>query len=201
MLPLNQITSFAEIFAIAITALAISYIFTAFVPKKQFFKQIRPGVFKPSLSLFDVEEFKMAAMIGIPAIILHELFHKFASLALGIPAFYNMSLFGLAIGIVLRAIGSGIIFFIPGYVQIVAANTTPWQTFIISFAGPFANLLLFTGAILTLKYAKLSSKWKRILYLTKRINIWLFILNMLPIPPLDGSKVIISLFNLIGGIL
>ncbi len=200
MLPLSQITSFSEIFAIIITSLAISYIFTAFVPRKQFLKQIRPGVFKPSLSLFDVDAFKMAAMIGIPAIILHELFHKFASIALGIPAFYNMSVFGLGIGIVLRALGSGIIFFLPGYVSI-SASTTPIQMFIISFAGPFANLLLLTGAILALKYAKLSEKWKKILYLTKRINIWLFILNMLPIPPLDGSKVIGSLIQIIGGIL
>ena len=196
--------TFIEIIEIIITSIAVSYIFTAFVPRKPIssvIEYVRP-------KRFDLEQFKMAAMIGVPAIILHELFHKFSSIILGIPAYYTMGNFfgvpagGLLIGIFLRIVGSSFIFFAPGYV-VIQGFATPIQTFIIAFSGPLANIILFSGAIIALNYfrKKIPTKYHALIYLTKRVNIWLFILNMLPIPPLDGSKVFGSLFQIIGGLL
>jgi Zn-dependent protease len=188
----------AELVNIAITAIAVSYIFTAFVPKKttDALMQYTRGFF----SSFDKEQFKTAALISIPAIILHEMFHKFASIIFGIPATYQVSYIGLGIGVFLRAISSGIIFFIPGYVQILG-TTTYAEMAIIAFAGPFANLLLFLGAFIALKYFEIPKKYLLAVHLTKKINLWLLILNLLPIPPLDGSKVILGLYHVIGGLL
>jgi len=73
---------------------------------------------------------------------------------------------------------------------------------LVSFAGPLANLLLMVGAIwlglLRNHYASLLSPslviWQEVvsnfLSLAAIFNAYLFLLNMLPIPPLDGFGIL-----------
>jgi len=68
---------------------------------------------------------------------------------------------------------------------------------LIAFAGPLINLILWISAHYVLKYKNLGRKQAIFFLLTKEVNKWLFIFNMLPIPPLDGSKVWFGLFKLI----
>ncbi|MCL2557328.1 MAG: site-2 protease family protein [Treponema sp.] len=70
---------------------------------------------------------------------------------------------------------------------------------LIALAGPFSNLALGIVLALALR-AALSAAAPSIaflngLYVAALINFALFIFNMLPIPPLDGSHVVFSLFN------
>ncbi|MEM1760792.1 MAG: site-2 protease family protein, partial [Desulfurococcaceae archaeon] len=39
-------------------------------------------------------------------------------------------------------------------------------------------------------YPIMSPIWRSILYLMLRINSWIALFNLIPLPPLDGSKVI-----------
>lgn len=68
---------------------------------------------------------------------------------------------------------------------------------IVSLAGPVSNMLLalitaFLIGILA-KMQLLSGDWIKVLWMTYSYNIILAIFNLVPIPPLDGSKVLASI--------
>ncbi|MFH1638559.1 MAG: hypothetical protein ABIB71_09095 [Candidatus Woesearchaeota archaeon] len=169
---------------LAITA-GVGYVFSGFIQKpRTTIEQLymRHG--------FNWEDFKFAAMIAAPAVILHELGHKFVSIALGFPAVLKVFWMGLGIGIVLKIFHAPFLILAPAYVQISSA-TPGLQTALIAFAGPFVNLVLWLGSSLYLKKARRLSQTKAVaLLLSARINKLLFIFNLIPLPPLDGSKVL-----------
>jgi len=179
-----MITSFQEIFYLIILTVAIGYIISGYIKI--------PGLYSRG---FNWKGIKFAILVAAPAIVLHELAHKFVGIALGYESFFFIWWFGLFIGIILRVVGSPFLLLAPGYVSINASN--PLHMGIIAFAGPFINLVLFFVALIVLK-KKRKMKRKEFIFwnITKVINMWLFIFNMIPIPPLDGSKVFGALFGL-----
>jgi Zn-dependent protease len=77
----------------------------------------------------------------------------------------------------------------PGYVNIPEISNS-FQYRLIAFVGPAVNLLLWLVSAAILKYSHdLNRKSLAFLALTRRINMILFIFNMIPIGPLDGAKV------------
>ena len=64
-----------------------------------------------------------------------------------------------------------------------------------ALAGPLANLLMAVLAAMPLKYLSLSLSHPVMLFSTAifELSLVLFLFNMLPIPPLDGSKFLIFL--------
>ena len=178
-----MITNITEIFYILVLTVAIGYIFSGYIKI--------PGFYSKG---FNWEAIKFAIIVSAPAIILHELAHKFIGLAFGYEAMFNIWWFGLALGIFLRVIGSPFLILAPGYVSVNPGSSM--ELSLIAFAGPFINLLLFLSALLVLRF-KRRLKRKEFLFwhLTKTINLWLFIFNMIPIPPLDGSKVLAGLLG------
>jgi Zn-dependent protease len=68
---------------------------------------------------------------------------------------------------------------------------------LVSLAGPVSNIILaFIAAIiigLLVKLQLLSGGWAKVLWLTYNYNIVLAIFNLIPLPPLDGSKILMSL--------
>ncbi len=135
-----------------------------------------------------------AVLIAAPAVLLHELAHKFLALSFGFAATYAASLWGLAIGVFLKIIGSSFIFFIPGYVSIFGTGSQ-LQFGLVALVGPLANLVLFLFFTAAHKY-DFFPRYQHIVYASKQINLWLFVFNMLPIPGLDGLKFYASLFSL-----
>ncbi|PIN76020.1 hypothetical protein COV18_01190 [Candidatus Woesearchaeota archaeon CG10_big_fil_rev_8_21_14_0_10_37_12] len=142
------------------------------------------------------EAFKFACLVTAPAIIFHELAHKFAAMFFGLQATFNAAYTWLGIGVVLKFISPGLIFFVPAYVSI-HGQATPGASGLIAFAGPALNLVLFVASWAILKKKKLKKKTFLILYVTKQINLFLFIFNMLPLPFFDGLKVYQGLFSLL----
>lgn len=189
-------TSIEEIFNLIILVVAIAYILSGYIksPKKSF-RQLRKRTF------FDWEDFKFAAIIAVPAILFHELAHKFVAMAFGAAATFKIFTFGILLGIFLRLIMSPFLILAPGYVEIpVEAAITASQMGIIAFAGPFINLILWLVPTFILKTQK--GKLKRntaiFLFYTAFLNMWLFIFNMIPIQPLDGSKILYGLISSFG---
>lgn len=180
-----MITNITEIFQLIILTLVLGYIFSGYIRI--------PGLYSRG---FNWKGVKFAMLVTAPAIILHELAHKFVGLALGYSAMFHIWWVGLGFGVFLRVIGSPFLILAPGYVS-VPLSTTPLELSVIAFAGPFINLILFGVALCVLRFKRRLKRKEFIFWhLTKLINIWLFIFNMLPIPPLDGSKVYAGLFGL-----
>ncbi|MBU2637414.1 MAG: M50 family metallopeptidase [Nanoarchaeota archaeon] len=180
-----MITTPYEIFSILVVIAAIAYIFSGFVPRKD------PYSFKPGW-----DEIKFAAMVAAPAVIVHEMFHKFTAMGFGIPAFFQAWWPGLGLGVFLKVVGSSFLIIAPGFVT-MPAIATPVQSTLIAFAGPFANLIIWLGTTWYLKSKKtFRRKTFLFLMLTKKINMYLFIFNMLPIPGFDGFHVVSGLWKL-----
>jgi len=146
---------------------------------------------------FDWHAFWFAAMVTAPAIILHELGHKITALSFGLTAEFHAAYTWLAIGVILKLISFPFIFFVPAYVSI-GGNPTVLQQVLTAFAGPCVNLVLFITAYVVLKIANLKNKPFQFWSLTKNINLFLFIFNMLPIPMFDGFTIFSGLWKIIG---
>jgi len=68
----------------------------------------------------------------------------------------------------------------------------------VSLAGCFVNILLATFALMLLTIKSINSNhlFATILFVVARINIILGSLNLIPIPPLDGSRVLMAFLPL-----
>lgn len=176
-------TPILEILDVIVISLALGFIF------KDIFKAPAPVNYDP---LHDWKNkaknnFKFALMVTAPAVVLHEAGHKFVAMAFGIPATFYASYGFLILGVILRALNFGFIFFVPGFVSHGPAPV--FQSTLISLSGPAVNLLIWIFSSLALKSSKIESKYRPFFILTKKINMFLFIFNMIPIPPFDGAAI------------
>ena len=185
-----------EIIDLIAMTLFVGYIFSDIIP-------VRRENYEPLAHYrrgFDFEALKFAIMATAPAIILHELAHKFAALGFGLNAvfyaFYRET-FTFFLGImtiIAKLTGFGFMFFVPGFVSISGRGTN-MQFALAAVAGPLVNLILWLGSWFLLKKKLYSKKYYLLLVLTQRINMFLFIFNMLPIPGFDGWNFYIPLIN------
>ena len=188
--------TFGEIIDLIAMTVFVGYIFSDIIP-------IRREHYDPLTHYqkrFDFEALKFAIMATAPAIIVHELAHKFVALSFGLNAvfyaFYRNTLF-LTLGIfaiISKLTGFGFLFFVPGFVSI-SGSGTHLQFALSALAGPLVNLILWLGSGFILKSKKYRKKNYLLLILTQRINMFLFIFNMLPIPGFDGYNAVIELIK------
>jgi len=135
--------------------------------------------------------------------IIHEMGHKYVAIRRGYVAHFRLWMQGLLLTLfVVIFSGGGIIFGAPGAVYIAPAAAAYYgydsasrprdseqENMVISAAGPGINLV-FAVAFLALVLATLSGSF---LWTIARfgfaLNVGLGSFNMLPVPPLDGSKI------------
>ncbi len=187
------VVSLQELFDLAIMIAVIGYIFKDLLP-------VRDATnYDPLLALrkkgFFSEGFKNALIVAAPAIALHEIGHKVAAMSFGLQATFHAAYTWLGIGLLLKVIGAPFLFFVPGFVSYTGAGVAPLARAMIAFSGPAVNLLLFLFATIAIRQKWFSSKYLSMLYLTKQINLFLFIFNMLPIGFFDGAHVFQSLIQ------
>ncbi|MFQ5815312.1 MAG: site-2 protease family protein [Candidatus Hydrothermarchaeaceae archaeon] len=133
------------------------------------------------ISLFLV----MMVSVG-SAFILHELAHKLVAQRYGCWAEYRMWETGLIMAFFLAVSPLHVVFAAPGAVYITSYTISRRQNGLISAAGPATNLLL---AMLFLPLRSLGGTLGMLGYFGFIINAWIALFNMIPFPPLDGSKV------------
>jgi Zn-dependent protease len=187
--------SLQEILDIVIMTLAVGFIFKdIFAPRRPV---LNPDNYDPVAHYrglgrkYDLGGFIFGMMVAAPAVLFHELGHKLVAISYGMSAEFHAAYFWLALGVILKLLNFGFIFFVPAYVSIIGSST-PFASAMTAFAGPAVNLALFLITFLLLKsrsFVKNNKKYVPLLFITSRINIFLFIFNMLPIPMFDGWKV------------
>jgi len=195
------IIDFIEILEILATTFVIGYLFSHFI-KAEHTDSLRfyARRFNRWWNWADV---KYSMLVVGPAVILHEFGHKIAAIALGFPSRFHGVItgggivwIGAAIGLVLRLLMSPFIFLIPGYVapayEGAWAGISAGQMGLIAFMGPAVNLLLFFVFWALIKSDKYP-KYNRLFHISKIVNLFLFVLNMIPLGPLDGAKVFAGL--------
>ena len=120
-----------------------------------------------------------------PGFVFHELSHKFVAQRYGFWAEFKMWPMGLLLALATSLFG--IIFALPGATYIQGMNISRKENGWISLAGPLVNVVI--GAI----FLPLTTFNDPLIFTVglfgSYINIFLALFNLLPLGPLDGSKV------------
>lgn len=159
--------------------------------------------------MFDLKVFLLLTPVLLIALTFHEFSHGFVAYLLGDPTpklanrltlnpLRHLDVFGTITLFITQAIG---------WAKPVPINPNyfknPWRDMaLVSIAGPAANVLLafIFGFLFNLLYKTnfnpgpiaISDPLILMFYLGVKINLGLAIFNLLPIPPLDGSKVLVK---------
>ncbi len=193
-----MVFSIGELIDVVIMTVAVGFIF------KDLFARPHEGRFDPIKAARESgfaktwKDMRFAMIITAPAIIFHELAHKLVAIYFGLAATFHASYTFLAAGVGLKLLHSPFLFFVPGYVS--HAPTGHVETMAIAFAGPFLNLVLWIVASLLCASSAIKKGYQKalpVLYLTSRINMFLFFFNMLPVPPFDGFNFFSGLYHVV----
>ncbi len=145
------------------------------------------------------------------SVVIHEVAHGYAALFMGdVTAKYEGRLtmnpikhldpFGSVIfPLILAMINPNFVF---GWAKPVPYNpynlrNKRWGELLVAIAGPISNILLAILMGIVVRFGPMMNlpvAFYELAGLTVVINIYLAVFNMMPIPPLDGSKVLFALF-------
>lgn len=163
--------------SVGVLTLAFAIVFSSFVASQAGEGMVVGFIYSLGLSL----------LIVLTGFFLHEMAHKYVAQRYGAWAEFRSYHFGLIMALVFSFLG--FVFAAPGAVYIQGAITRK-QNGYISLAGPATNLGVggvFMGAWLMAPDLGLLTT---VLFLLGTVNGLFAVFNMLPIPPLDGSKVL-----------
>ncbi len=141
--------------------------------------------FSDDLIVNNLMWFATSLVIVSVCFVLHELGHKFVAQRYGAWAEYRMYPFGLLLCLLFSFFG--FLFAAPGAVYI-NGYINDERNGKISMAGPMVNLVL--GAVFILLMTLTTGRLSAIISLLAHFNVFLAVFNLLPIAPLDGSKIL-----------
>jgi Zn-dependent protease len=144
------------------------------------------GVFADLTSAAAIISFFLAT-IGT-GFILHEMAHKVSANVFGAEAEFRMWGSGLMFMMLMSLMG--FVFAAPGAVYIYSPYLTRRENGIISLAGPATNLVLAMLFLALAVYSPVHIAGMNAWAWGAMINIFIGFFNMLPMFPLDGSKII-----------
>lgn len=121
--------------------------------------------------------------------VLHELMHKFTAQRYGAIAHFMSSRNGLVITLVSGLFG--FLIGIPGATYIYSSRFTKRENGIVSLAGPATNMAVFVAFLALALATPATASYLHTAYtVVIEISLFLAFFNMLPVFPLDGSKVL-----------
>ncbi len=151
-------------------------------------------------------EFLFIIVIVVMSVVIHEVSHGYAALALGDPTAKYEGRLTLNPISHLDPLGSVLVpmagyllgGFIVGWARPVPFNpynlkNQRWGEALVAVAGPLSNILLAIVFSLVIRFAPVSQAFFDLAVFVIILNITLAIFNLIPIPPLDGSKILFSL--------
>jgi len=142
-------------------------------------------VFDPSF----LYRFIISLFIVGSSFVFHELAHRTVARYFGAYSEFRAWFEGLLLALILKAL-IGFTFIAPGAVYIYKDYLTLEENGIIALAGPLSNIFLAIFFQVLSMFLPPFSLLFLILHLGIYINLYLAAFNLLPIPPLDGSKVL-----------
>lgn len=144
--------------------------------------------------LLDMGRFFCIFPISLVAVgtgfVAHELAHRAVARKYGCHAEFVMWPEGLVIALILSFIG--IVFAAPGAVYVYGPHLTRRQNAKISLAGPIMNTAIGAFFIfLFLFFIRDGGAYLgQLVYGVATLNLWFSTFNLIPFPPLDGSKIL-----------
>lgn len=133
----------------------------------------------------------------VTAFLFHELAHRFAAKKLHCSAVYKIWIPGVIFGLLMMLIGVKLI--LVGAVVISTYKFGRWgmkskypsmrEIGLISVSGPLTNLILASGFKIVSEGALLGTSLGTTFAYLAAINLWIAFFNLVPVKPLDGSKV------------
>jgi len=181
-----------ELIDLVIMTVVIGYIFSTFIKRVPVsgydpFNYYRKNSF--------IEDIKSGIIIAAPAIVLHELSHKFVAQAFGAYAVLEAPLNWYAFVIFLRLINFPVIFLVGGIVK--HSYLPPLQSALVAAAGPLTNLLLYFLLVGIIRHQLVNKNYWSIIEISAKLNLFLFAFNMIPIPGFDGFSFFSNILNVI----
>ncbi len=187
-----MIITLREIFDILLMTLAVGYIFSGIFKRRIVSGDLIEQYSKSSF----IEDIKYGIVLAAPAVVLHELSHKFVAMAFGAQATLHAPLGMYVLVILMRLVNFPVIFFVGGYVSILG-DLLPWKNALISLSGPLTNLIIYLILISLIKFKLISRKHYDLASKAAKLNLFLFGFNMIPIPGFDGYSFFASLLSYI----
>jgi len=170
-----------ELIDIVIMIVAIGYIFSTFIKRKPV-SGYDPLTYYKKRPI--IEDIKYGAMIAGPAIVLHELAHKFVAMGFGATAIIHAPINWYIIIIIMRLLNFPLLFFVGGYVT--HSFLPPLPSALVAIAGPLMNLILYLVSIALIRFKLVNKKYYEMIAISGKLNMFLCIFNMIPIPGFDG---------------
>lgn len=152
----------------------------------------------------DVRTFVLLLPVLLVSMVLHELAHAWTAWRLGDPTARSLGRLSLNPIVHLEPLGTAMFAltyfgggFIFGWARPVPVNANYFRSpqrgmAIVALAGPITNFVIALGVawLLVHQGPELSETALRVVYYSLLVNITLGVFNLLPIPPLDGSRVV-----------
>lgn len=142
--------------------------------------------------------FLIISIGAIIAMVPHELAHRWSARRMGCYSRYVLDPTGLLLTLITAIPIIPFKIIMPGYTLVISHYYDPVENKringVVSLAGPITNILFATISffivVVCLKTMLCTSIILSLAYWTAILNSWVAFFNLLPIPPLDGSKII-----------
>lgn len=139
--------------------------------------------------------FTVVSIVASISIVLHELSHKYTAIRLGCYSRYVIHPMGFVLTLISAIPFIPIKIIMPGVTIVVPKAFEPVDSRRINgltaFSGPLVNILLATLSLAALSlFDEEFGLTRFFLTYMARLNSWIAFFNLLPVPPLDGSKVL-----------
>ncbi|WP_448579494.1 site-2 protease family protein [Thermosphaera sp.] len=166
-----------EFLSLTVASLAIGFVFAS-----------------SQLYRLSIVSFSIVFSIGVLSIISHEIAHRQVARLMNCYSRYVIHPLGLLITLASSLPFVPIKFIMPG-VTVIMPKTYDYLKVkriegVTSLAGPVTNIVIATLGFMSINlYSALTGFYSGYIYYLVYINAWIALFNLLPIPPLDGSKV------------